>query len=155
MLRVIIVGFLIWFPFFLRVTSKPRKIVLPLLTQCKYVSRLFLNVFLHECLICICWLISSTIPWNQFTPHGILHLPLSKGNKLGSPVPSQLFTDLITAFASFWQFFFLASLWMIMSLLIYKMNKFRTFYCILFLFILSTMALTSLLYFLFIVIVST
>lgn len=41
--------------------------VLPLLTQCKYVSRPFLNVFLHECFIwlqeacvtCVSWYLGT------------------------------------------------------------------------------------------------
>lgn len=41
--------------------------VLSLLTQCKYVSRLFLNVFLHECFIwlqeacvtCVSWYLGT------------------------------------------------------------------------------------------------
>lgn len=53
--------------FFLRVTSKPRKTVLPLLTPCKYVSRLFLKVFLHECFIWLQEACVTCVSWSLGT----------------------------------------------------------------------------------------
>ena len=41
--------------------------VLPLLTRCKYVSRLFLNVFLHECFMWLQEACVTCVSWSLGT----------------------------------------------------------------------------------------